>query len=149
MTLPFARTAKAAAGPAVALDRAVRAETGGLFIDWAAAGQHLVCRPVGAIDAFSVSELRAAVAAIPAGTSLVMDLSGVPFLDSSGLGALIGAIRRLRQLGGEVAVAAPRPLIARVLHTTGFDRIVAISATVEDAVAAEGEGLAASAVAGD
>lgn len=150
MTLPFARAGRAApAGPAVALDRASRTETGGLFVDWADLDHHLVCRPVGAIDAFSVSEFRAAVAAVPASTSLVFDLSGVSFLDSAGLGALIGAVRRLRQMGGEVTIASPRPLIARVLHTTGFDRIVTIFASVGEAVGALGEGFLPSAVAAD
>ena len=150
MTRPFARAGKAApAGPALALDRAGCAGTGGLFVDWVATDAHLLCRPVGAIDAFSVSEFRAAVAAVPSATSLVVDLSGVSFLDSAGLGALIGAVRRLRQLGGEVTIAAPRPLIARVLHTTGFDRIVSIFASVGEAVGALGEGFATSAVADD
>lgn len=150
MTLPFARAGRAVpAGPGVTLDRASRAGTGGLFVDWADLDHHLLCRPVGAIDAFSVSEFRAAVAAVPSGTSLVFDLSGVSFLDSAGLGALIGAVRRLRQMGGEVTIAAPRPLIARVLHTTGFDRIVSIFASVGAAVGALGEGFLPSTAAAD
>ncbi len=40
---------------------------------------------------------------------LVIDLSRVPFIDSAGLGALIGGIRRTRELGGQVAVACSRP----------------------------------------
>ncbi|HET9078567.1 MAG TPA: STAS domain-containing protein [Acidimicrobiales bacterium] len=150
MTLPFVRSAKAQpASPASTLDRASRSSSGPLSMEWAVEDRCVVCRPVGAIDAFSVSSFREAVAAVPSGASLVVDLSGVSFLDSAGLGALIGGIRRLRQLGGEVAVAAPRPLIARVLNTTGFDRIVEVSETVERAVEVLGGVLTAAGAGGD
>jgi anti-anti-sigma factor len=48
----------------------------------------------------------------------------VPFVDSAGLGALIGAIRRVREVGGEVVVACPCPTLTRLFDTPGFDRIV-------------------------
>ena len=48
-------------------------------------------------------------------------------MDSAGLGALIGGIRRAREAGGEVAVACSRPTLTRLLHTTGFDRIVPVT----------------------
>ena len=57
-------------------------------------------------------------------------------MDSAGLGALIGGIRRAREAGGDVAVACSRPTLTRLLHTTGFDRIVSVTETVDDAAAA-------------
>ena len=57
-------------------------------------------------------------------------------MDSAGLGALIGGIRRTREAGGDVAVACSRPTLTRLLHTTGFDRIVAVTETVEAAATA-------------
>lgn len=95
----------------------------------------IVLTPVGELDAFTVSQFRQKVAQLAAGSQVVIDMSGVPFLDSSGLGALIGAIRRVRELGGEVAVACNRPSVERLLRTTGFDRIVTLAETVEDAAA--------------
>lgn len=149
MTLPFARAAKAQPeAPFAGLDRASHSSAA-LKVEWTVAGTCLVCRPVGAIDAFSVSTFRDAVAGVPRGAALVVDLSAVSFLDSAGLGALIGAIRRLRHLGGEVAVASPRPLVSRVLPTTGFDRVVDVSETVEEAAEALGGALAASRAGGD
>ena len=56
-------------------------------------------------------------------------------MDSAGLGALIGGIRRAREHGGEVAVACSRPTLTRLLHTTGFDRIVPVTETLDAAVA--------------
>jgi len=59
----------------------------------------------------------------------------VPFVDSAGLGALIGGIRRAREAGGDVAVCCNRPTLVRLLHTTGFDRIVTVADTVAEAAA--------------
>ena len=67
---------------------------------------------------------------------VVIDLSGVPFMDSAGLGALIGGIRRTRDAGGDVAVACDRPTLTRLLHNTGFDSIVPVEDSIEQALAA-------------
>lgn len=100
------------------------------------AGTHVVCRPAGELDAYTVPQFREALAELSTRTRVLIDLSDVPFMDSAGLGALIGGIRRAREVGGEVAVACSRPTLTRLLHTTGFDRIVAVCDTVEDAAAA-------------
>jgi anti-sigma B factor antagonist len=97
-----------------------------------------VCRPVGELDAFTVSQFRQALAELASSPRLLIDLSGVPFVDSAGLGALIGGIRRVRELGGDVAVACPRPTLTRLLHTTGFDRIVTVAPSVAEAIKAFG-----------
>jgi anti-sigma B factor antagonist len=95
-----------------------------------------ICRPVGELDAFTVSQFRQALAELASSKQLVIDMSGIPFVDSAGLGALIGGIRRTRELGGDVAVACDRPTLVRLLRTTGFDRIVSVTETVEAAMAA-------------
>jgi anti-sigma B factor antagonist len=95
-----------------------------------------ICRPIGELDAFTVSQFRQALAEVASSTRLLIDMSGVPFVDSAGLGALIGGIRRARELGGEVAVACNRPTLIRLLRTTGFDRIVTVAESVEEAAAA-------------
>ena len=97
-----------------------------------------ICRPVGELDAFTVSQFRQTLAELASSPQLLIDLSGVPFVDSAGLGALIGGIRRVRELGGEVAVACPRPTLTRLLRTTGFDRIVTVTATLDEAIATLG-----------
>jgi len=94
-----------------------------------------ICRPVGELDAFTVSQFRQSLAELASSAQLLIDLSGVPFVDSAGLGALIGGIRRVRELGGDVAVACPRPTLTRLLRTTGFDRIVTVTPTIDEAVA--------------
>ncbi len=104
---------------------------------------YVVCRPSGELDAFTVGQFRESLTELGAGGHLLIDLSGVPFLDSAGLGALIGGVRRSREAGGDVAVYGARPAVARLLHTTGFDRIVSVTDTVSaaaDALAAIREG---------
>ena len=102
-------------------------------------GGHTICRPVGELDAFTVSQFRQALAELASSPRLVIDMSAVPFVDSAGLGALIGGIRRTRELGGDVAVACNRPTLIRLLRTTGFDRIVTVAETVDEATAALAE----------
>ncbi len=97
---------------------------------------YTLCRPVGELDAYTVAQFRDALGELANVPSLLIDLSNVPFMDSAGLGALIGGIRRTREAGGEVAVACSRPTLTRLLHTTGFDRIVPVTETLDDAVAA-------------
>ncbi len=97
---------------------------------------YTLCRPIGELDAYTVSEFRDALGGLADTPHLVIDLSDVPFMDSAGLGALIGGIRRAREAGGDVAVACRRPTLTRLLHTTGFDRIVSVTESVEDAAAA-------------
>jgi anti-sigma B factor antagonist len=95
-----------------------------------------ICRPVGELDAFTVSQFRQALAELASNPRLLIDMSGVPFVDSAGLGALIGGIRRARELGGDVAVCCSRPTLTRLLRTTGFDRIVTVAETLDEARAA-------------
>lgn len=97
---------------------------------------YTICRPVGELDAFTVSQFRQSLADLASSHRLLIDMSDVPFVDSAGLGALIGGIRRARELGGDVAVACNRPTLTRLLRTTGFDRIVTVAETVEEAARA-------------
>lgn len=97
---------------------------------------YTICRPVGELDAFTVSQFRLALGQLASTPRLLIDMSEVPFVDSAGLGALIGGIRRARELGGDVAVACSRPTLTRLLRTTGFDRIVTVADTVEQAAEA-------------
>ncbi len=98
--------------------------------------RYTLCRPVGELDAYTVGTFREALAQVSSAKRLLIDLSDVPFMDSSGLGALIGGIRRAGESDGEVAVACSRPTLTRLLHTTGFDRIVPVTETLEGAIEA-------------
>ena len=96
---------------------------------------YTICRPVGELDAYTVGQFRESLGELASEPKLLIDMSEVPFVDSAGLGALIGGIRRAREAGGDVAVCCNRPTLVRLLHTTGFDRIVTVTDTVAEAAA--------------
>ncbi len=100
------------------------------------AGNFAVLRPRGDIDAYSVAQFRQALNDQPDGGRLVVDLCNVPFMDSAGLGALIGGVRRIREGEGRVAVYCNADNLVRLLHTTGFNRIVPVEETLTGAVTA-------------
>lgn len=92
----------------------------------------------GDADLHVASELRDRLsAAIEDGTSfLVVDLSGVIFIDSMGLGALLGGMKRLQSSGGQFRLVVPRGDIRRILELTLLDRVFVLDLTREDALAA-------------
>lgn len=97
-------------------------------------GQYHVCKLSGEVDAYTVGDFREALSGIENVHWLVIDLSDVPFMDSAGLGALIGGIRRVREAEGDVAVISTTASLNRLLHTTGFDRIVPVCESLGDAL---------------
>ena len=97
---------------------------------------HTICRPNGELDAYTVTTFREALLEVADEPRLVVDLAEVPFMDSAGLGALIGGIRRARESESKITVACSRVALLRLLHTTGFDRIVPVRETLEEAIEA-------------
>jgi anti-anti-sigma factor len=79
----------------------------------------------GELDAHDAPELRRTIAdaleARPAGERVVLDLTGVSFLDSTILGMLVGVVRRGRDAGGEVRVVLPETAARRIFEITGVD----------------------------
>lgn len=97
-------------------------------------GQVDVCRFRGELDSCSASAAREFAAGMCGRGRVVLDLSEVTFIDSCGLGVVVGAIRRIRETGGEVVVSISRPSVSRLLHTVGLSSIVTMTSTVEEAV---------------
>jgi anti-sigma B factor antagonist len=78
----------------------------------------------GEIDLASAPAVWDAIEAVIKGaTRLVVDLSAVRFIDSTGLSLLVRAHRRLREAGGDFAVRSPSEMAARVLAVTGLDSV--------------------------
>jgi anti-sigma B factor antagonist len=55
---------------------------------------------------------------------IALDLTGVPFMDSSSLGVVVAALKRLREQGGELALVGVSGSPAKVLSITGMDRVI-------------------------
>ncbi|GLX96655.1 hypothetical protein Hesp01_46050 [Herbidospora sp. NBRC 101105] len=64
---------------------------------------------------------------------VVIDMSGVEFCDSTGMNVLLSALKRLKERGGVLEVAAPRPAVRKILQVTGLDSVF----TVHESVPAE------------
>lgn len=93
-----------------------------------------VLRVEGDLDSFSAAQLRDGFASLVDRGDTLVDIRSVPFMDSAGLGALIGGIRRLREAGSTVAVCSTRSSVSRLLQMTGLDRIVTISDSYVEAM---------------
>ncbi len=65
---------------------------------------------------------------------LVLDLTAVDRIDSTGLGVLVGALKRLRAGGGQLRLAAPHGDVARLLHATGLDKVLPLYSSVAGAL---------------
>ena len=107
-------------------------------IEISSANGFQVLSPTGDLDVYTVGSLRDAIANILEGgggdsAKVVVDLDGVPFMDSSGLGALMGGVRRLREAGGDLAISCTREQHLKLFTITGFAEGVSIAPTVEEA----------------
>ena len=96
----------------------------------------------GEIDLFTAPELKSVLGeAVEAGRSrIVVDLTDTTFLDSTALGVLIGAVKRLRARDGVLTIVNTDPNIAKTFEITGLDQIFTIRPTRDEAVAALSDG---------
>ncbi len=69
---------------------------------------------------------------------VIIDLSKVEYLDSTGLGVLIGGLKRLREVDGNLSLVSPGMRIQRIFEITGLNKIFDIYATEAEATAKEG-----------
>jgi anti-anti-sigma factor len=90
----------------------------------------------GYIDAHTVIEFEKAVnAVVESGTkSIVLDISGLSYISSAGIGAMMGLARRLSQLGGDLVLLNPTQKVHAILEGLGFTKIFKIAETEEEAV---------------
>jgi anti-sigma B factor antagonist len=89
----------------------------------------------GRLNMVRAPRLREAVAVVIASGHhhLVLDMAGVEFVDSSGLGALVGCLKAARQAGGDLRIANVSPQVRMVLELTGMTRVFTPYDSVDEA----------------
>jgi anti-sigma B factor antagonist len=82
----------------------------------------------GDLDCYTAPKLRTVLVELADGPRrVVLDVGGSTFIDSTGLGVLVGALKRLRQQGGDMVLRSPSPGTARLFEITGVDKLFDIA----------------------
>ncbi len=95
-----------------------------------------VVAPTGRLDVAGAPALKDAITEITRNGSprIVIDMEGVSFVDSTGLGFVIAALKQVRSREGELRLAAPNQQARVVLELTTLDRVFPYYATLEEAL---------------
>ena len=104
-----------------------------------AGGDCAVLRVGGEVDAYTAPRLRERVVQLLADgvRHVVADLREVDFLDSTGLGALVGSLKRLREQDGSLRLVTGQERVMQVFRLTGLVRVFALHNSVPEAIAGD------------
>ena len=96
----------------------------------------------GEIDVYTAPALREKLTAlVDAGhVDLVVNLTEVRFMDSTGLGLLVGVLKRVRGLDGRLQLVIDSERLLKVFRITALTQVFTIRETVDEALAADREG---------
>jgi anti-sigma B factor antagonist len=105
--------------------------------EYSAAPDRTVIEVSGEIDVYTAPRLREAlISLVDAGNfRLIVDMEGVEFLDSTGLGVLVGALKRVRAHDGSIDLVCTQGRILRIFRITGLSKVFDIYDSVDEAVA--------------
>ena len=97
-----------------------------LEINVAGEGTERVVRLGGTCDIASAPKLKETLVSLrpPDVRSVVIDVTELEFVDSTGLGLMLGALRRQREGGGELKIAGAQGAVLRVLEVTDLDKVI-------------------------
>jgi anti-sigma B factor antagonist len=87
---------------------------------------HTIVTICGEIDLYTAPRLHSELTGLLAEgmpPRVVIDMSGVEFCDSTGMNVLLSCLRRARERGGELEIAAPKPAVRKILQVTGLDSV--------------------------
>lgn len=106
-----------------------------LVLETSDRGDLTVVSVTGEVDLYTAPSLKERVADLVSGgrNRIAVDLAGVEFMDSTGLGVLIGGLKRCKEAGGSLTLVAPREPVLKVLAITGLDKVLSVHDTVEQA----------------
>ena len=99
-------------------------------------GNTLIVKVTGDMDHHNAGTLRSAIdreiRQKPI-KNLVFDLSELDFMDSSGIGLILGRYKRIKELEGNVFIAAAQPAVERIINLSGLHKIIPLYDTMEKA----------------
>ena len=99
-------------------------------------GNTLIVKVTGDMDHYNAGTLRSAIdreiRQKPV-KNLVFDLGELDFMDSSGIGLILGRYKRIKELEGNVFIAAARPEVERIINLSGLHKIIPLYDTMEKA----------------
>jgi anti-sigma B factor antagonist len=94
-----------------------------------------VIHAMGEIDVYTAPSLQAKLSEIiEGGHDLVLDLTQVHFIDSTGLGVLVGSLQRAQNSSSGFRLVLDDPYLLKIFHVTGFDGVFSIYPQVSDAI---------------
>ena len=99
-------------------------------------GDRTIVEVGGEIDVYTAPRLREQLVDLVADGKyhLVVDMERVDFLDSTGLGVLVGALKRVRSNDGDLYIVCTQPRIRKVFEVTGLTKVFQLFDTVDDAI---------------
>lgn len=103
---------------------------------------HTVLQVGGEVDVYTAPRLRERLVELVEGGArkVVVDLARVEFLDSTGLGVLVGAHKRLRAAGGTLALVCAREPLLKIFRITALDQVFPLFESVDAATTAGADG---------
>ena len=96
-------------------------------------GSALVVKPEGELDQSCAEKLRNDIDAAflrSCAKDLVLDFANVSFMDSSGIGVIIGRYKQVKALGGKTMLIRPQPQVEKLLELSGIKKMIACSQEV-------------------
>lgn len=100
-------------------------------------GADTVITVSGELDIHTAPDLTEVLSpAIAAGQPVIVDLTDVTFMDSSGLSVFVTALKRAREAGTTLVLVVSEPRVMRVFSITGIDTLIDIHATLDSALSA-------------
>jgi anti-sigma B factor antagonist len=104
-------------------------------------GNHTVLQVGGEVDVYTAPRLRERLIELVDGGArhVVVDLGTVEFLDSTGLGVLVGAHKRLRAVGGTLGLVCTREPLLKIFRITALDQVFPLYDSVEAASARDAQ----------
>jgi anti-sigma B factor antagonist len=109
--------------------------------EYSAAQGRTVIAVSGEIDVYTAPRLRETIVSLvdSGNYRLIVDMEGVEFLDSTGLGVLVGGLKRVRAHDGGIDLVCTQGRILRIFRITGLSRVFNIYDSVDEAVASHDE----------